>query len=493
MAALAGRRDVFGLFGVTILAGAVILYSLGDKDLANDEATSYFIAQLDWPSLWESLTTSEANASLFYLSLKGWLGLGSSEFVLRLLPTLFAVVSVLALYLLARRLFGSGRALAASVLMSVNVLFVTHAQEVRGYSLSVMLATMSTLFFVKSVMDKTTWSFLAYALVGGLSLYAHFFAAFVLAAHVLSLPFLRRDQIPIRELVRSYVAIALLGIPLAYFILFRNVGQVDWIPDPSLGQLHAALLQLTGDGGNGLLIAYGVLTTATLIGALAGLATRRGDIGLWGCGLCFLWFSIPVVGGFGLSYVQPVFQARYLLVAVPGVVLCAVLGLSVLRPLPVAIAAFGLIAAFTAIQLEDWYSAGSTDNWRAKAEVVIENASVRDGIVFYSPTILRPFGYYSGYYVEENRRSAPLPEVVYPSEQWLGYSKKRFSPDYERIVADSARHARLWLVTGYTSDTPRRVEKAELEASLRQACGAPTETYERGTVKLYSSCRDLSR
>ena len=492
MTALADRRDIFGLFGVTILAGVLVLYALGDKDLANDEATSYFIAQLDWSPLWESLATSEANASLFYVSLKGWLGLGDSEFVLRLLPALFAVVSSPALYLLARRLFGSIRAVAASALMSVNVLFVSHAQEVRGYSLSVMLATLSTLFFVKAVLDKTTWTFVAYALVGGLSLYAHFFAAFVLTAHLLSLLFLKRDQIPIRGLATSYVGIALLAAPLAYFILFRNVGQVDWIPEPSVGQLHTALVQLTGNGGNGMLVAYGVLTGVTLIGAVFGLSTKRGDVGLWGCGLSFLWLSIPIIGGFALSYVQPVFQSRYLLVAVPGVALCAVLGLSVLRPAPVAIAAFAVLAVLTAMNLDEWYSAGSTDNWRAKTEIVLDNARSGDGIVFYSPTILRPFGYYAGYYTDEESSPPTLPRILYPGDQWLGYSKTRFSPAYGRIVAESARHARVWLVTGYTSDAPRRREKAELQSSLRQACGLPVETFERGTVKLYADCRALS-
>jgi hypothetical protein len=125
-----------------------------------------------------------------------------------------------------------------------------------------------------------------------------------------------------------------------------------------------------------------------------------------------------------------------------------------------------------------------SSSWKLRASLVAERALPGDATLFYSPTVIRPFGYYSGYY----RNASPTaPEPIYPSLYWLGYSATRFNPDMRALEGQIARHKRVWFVTGYFSDRPRRAELARIEGLLLNLC-KPGRHFFRGRVRLYTGC-----
>ena len=55
---------------------------------------------------------------------------------------------------------------------------------------------------------------MAYVVVGGMSVYSHFFAGFVLVAHLCSVPFVpEADRPSVRRLAGVYCSIAVIAIP----------------------------------------------------------------------------------------------------------------------------------------------------------------------------------------------------------------------------------------------------------------------------------------
>jgi 4-amino-4-deoxy-L-arabinose transferase-like glycosyltransferase len=239
--------------------------------------------------------------------------LGETETVLRTLPALFAAATVPVAYLLGSRLLGTAQGLVAAALLATNAFFISHAQEVRSYSLSALLATVSTLFFVQVVDGRSRAGWGGYVAATALGMYAHFFTALVVVAHVVSLVFLPCRDIPFRALATAYSAVGVLVAPLAYFAAFNDVGQVDWIPKPDVNRLAQGVRDLTG-GGDALTYVYEVLFVLAL-GLLARHLRLRGrSQEAWSVALVLLWVVLPVGIAFGASYVKPLFVSRYLLV-----------------------------------------------------------------------------------------------------------------------------------------------------------------------------------
>jgi 4-amino-4-deoxy-L-arabinose transferase-like glycosyltransferase len=484
------RESLWLRFGPGTAVGTLslflVFYTLADKPLAADEATSYFIAHLDWSGFWESVTTSEANASLFYFSLHFWIGLGNSEFILRALPALLAAGTIPLLYLLGRQLFGVMEGTIASLLLAVNTFFVAHGQEVRGYSMSAFLVTASTLLFVKAIDDQSRrllW--IGYAIVTSLSLYAHFFASLVVGAQILSLVVLGRQRIPFKRMALSIIAIGLLISPLAYFILSRDVGQVDWIRSLNGDRFLKGLDDFAGMGGSSLVLINAALLLAVTALAVAALLRFKTSRDAWRYLLVILWVVVPLAGAVAISLYKPLFISRYLLVIVPGIALASAVGLRFIRQRLLYLAAGLALVALTASNLPSWYETHPKLDWEQRAQYVAENAEIGDATLYYSPTVIRPFGYYAGYYERDGTARAPDP--VYPPLYWLGYSATRFRPDYDEILTESSHHDRVWLVKGYARGRPRQAELGILTQRLDQACTLVGAWF-GGSVRLYEKC-----
>ncbi|HWO45846.1 MAG TPA: glycosyltransferase family 39 protein, partial [Methylomirabilota bacterium] len=94
---------------------------------------------------------SESNMFLYYLILRGWLGLlklvgvAPNEVLLRLPSAVFAVGAAVVVFALGRRLFGRIAGLVAGGLFLANFLQMILAQTARAYSLGLLLMCVSWL------------------------------------------------------------------------------------------------------------------------------------------------------------------------------------------------------------------------------------------------------------------------------------------------------------------------------------------------------------
>jgi len=150
-----------------------------------------------------TLFWDRGNSLAFAFLLNAWTGLfGFSDSALRALPCLLGMLAIPAIYLLASALFSSRwAALLSAFLVSINALLIRYSQEVRSYSLAVLLSLLATWFFVLAWKASGRRQAALIALyVGSITLlwFSHYLAGPVLtAAHFLAALSCQKPRAPL--------------------------------------------------------------------------------------------------------------------------------------------------------------------------------------------------------------------------------------------------------------------------------------------------------
>jgi hypothetical protein len=378
------------------LYAAVRLWHLTATCLWFDEIFSVHAARHSWAGLWSFAAADLIHPPLFYALLKLWAAaFGDSLLWLRLFPALTAIAALVPFLLLARELrLTLAETNAALLLMAANGYLVKYAQELRMYSL-LLLLTLASLWLLAKLTgsardmrerpprqlgrppDSTRRApaklFLALGLVNLLLVYTHYYGWLVVACEGALLLFKDRRRLP--PFLLTVAALALLFAPWVAACaqasgegggLAQNVG---WIARPRAAELAEAFalfnepfyfqqssdqpLYARGGALLGLLL-VGLPILALLARALRGgknECTRPADIEHEGerqgsvegeserrrdaVVFLALFTLLPVVLAFAASLVLPfsVWGTRHLIVAAGPYFMLAGVALARLRPL----------------------------------------------------------------------------------------------------------------------------------------------------------------
>jgi mannosyltransferase len=210
---------------------------------------------------------------------------GESPWALRLPAVLFGVATVPATYAVARLVSSRTEALLASLVLAVSYHHVWFSQNARGYTLSGLLALLSTWALVQ-MLDRGSWRLAwAYALCAALAAYTHLTMIFVavgqamVAATAIALPERGTGRVDWRVPAAAFVLAAVLTV-LFYAPMLNQV--LDFFLNrpsrllasstPSWALREGIRVLLVGLGGAGAALATVVLAAGAAAGAL-GLAT----------------------------------------------------------------------------------------------------------------------------------------------------------------------------------------------------------------------------
>jgi hypothetical protein len=365
------------------------------------------------------------------------------------------------------------------MLLSISPLHVWYSQEARMYSLALALGlgVMLALTTVIARREASPWPWVGYALGGALSLYAHFYTSFVLILANLAfgewwlVRVGREGWRAMRGVMVRWVAvqgaILLLFLPWGRFVAEQYATNATyWHGALSLGQIvhDTALAFVAGDRVHPPLAQAGVIALIAI--ALLGLraAARKddgltkqelggGERALW----LLLWVVVPVTALFVISHDRPKFAPRYLLPALPALLLLVAAGGSSLASLAWGrgrsprpqikrwLAAAGLLvvgvliagASVTSLQRQYLDETAARPDFRAVVSYVQDHARPEDTVVLIGGHSLPAFDYYAG----GDLPVYPMPPGLLPST--------REPLDY-RAVARLGEIAlgkeRLWLV-----------------------------------------------
>lgn len=432
------------LLGILLCHAALSFHAIAAKTFWFDEGMSVGIARLDFYNFLRILWRREGNMSLYYLALRGWMHLGSSPAFVRSLSVLFSLGAVTAIYFLGQRLFNSSIGLIACALLAFNAWEIRYAQEARSYTLMVLLCIVSSLFFVRYVETSSSRYRRFYIVFSTLAVYAHFYSGLLFAAHWLWLRVRDRERAGI-ELRRTWSRIAIFSAPVAMFIAATGAGPLNWIQRPGLTVLWKFVLDICGNGGPLLVLAYAALCGVALL-------TQRESTERWSIWFVALWIAVPIAIILVVSIARPLFVPRYFFLGLPALSLLAAVGLSRFKKRFLIAPALVLLLGISFRGDLSYYHHDfdiKRDDWRAATEFLRVSATASDAIVFHVAMARMPYEYYKSL----DAGATSFPEVLYPNHgskiTFLDFVEK---PDYNHVAQELSQHARVWLVIAHASN-----------------------------------------
>jgi mannosyltransferase len=433
--------------GVILLAALLRLPYLGRESLWYDESISVAIAHLNWGDLWKVVSRYEANAALYWGLLHVWVNFGDTEFVVRSLSAVAGVLTVPVIYALGRSLFGTKVAVIGAVLLAANTFHIRYSQEARAYSLVVLLATLSSLFFARAVQNQSRNEWVGYILTSTLAVYTHFFAVLVLGAQWASLVFLRPQDVNWRRLLVSISVIGFLLLPLAVFVLTRDTGQIAWVSKPTIYDIYGLFNSFAG-GGRLLVLAYFIACFTAFLLAVRTWAHSKVSFDTWHYGFLLSWFFIPVLAAWAISLLKPIFVDRYLIVSLPALVLLGAVGVSQVRQRWILAASLAALLILS-VRKVPWRTQLEKEDWRAATSYVVSRASPRDGIVFCQRHARLGFDYYA----RRLGTTSQTYEVAFPDSSDLAEAA-RVDPDDNLLASLPQQYDQVWLLLRFNDHDP---------------------------------------
>jgi len=461
-------RPVDWLTLLLLFAGGVALrlQSLASKPFWFDECFSVEVARISWGDFLHLLWWREANMSLYYVLLRVWLQFGHSEFFIRSLSVLISAGTVLAVYWLARLLFDRRVGLIAAALITFNAYSVRYAQEARSYALFLLLATLSSGFFVAWLrvawLRESSRRYRAgYVAVSILAVYAHFYALLLLVAHWLALR--ERDHLGVgkggqelgAEIRRAWKIIGLAVLPLLIFVAKTGAGPIKWIQRPGLRDVFEFCEHLAGSNSWPLAVLYAgaCISAVSLFGKR--LFARNQDWPVWRCQFLLVWLLFPVVLTVLLSFARPVFLARYMIFCLTPLLILVAAGMARLRRpwlLGGALAGILLLCSQGILFVYGHDFDNERDASGAAASFILDHAQPGDAVVFHIAETRVPYEFFRSVRAGENTASPGFtaqfgPEIIFPHHAaGLDYRDFTGKPTADFLCTTAASHPRVWVM-----------------------------------------------
>jgi mannosyltransferase len=273
----------------------------------------------------------DGSPPLYYVVMHGWLALlGSGEQATHALSLVFALLCVPVAFWGGRVLFGPRTAWIAAVLTSLNPFLTQYAQETRMYSLIALLGLVAAICFVRAYAvpgGGRGWP-LGFAVALAAMLYTHNWALFFgLTCGLTWLALLARAgpadrRALLRDGLIGFGGALVLFAPWVPTLLFQAAHTgAPWSKVPPVDRLGSAFGSLLGPAAAVALLLAGGTGLAAL------LSRRRAPEARATATLIALALGTLLVAWLA-SQLSPAWAARYLVVALPPVLLLCAAGLA---------------------------------------------------------------------------------------------------------------------------------------------------------------------
>jgi mannosyltransferase len=482
---------------------AIGLYRSNSTSLWTDELFSVTLANKPLPILMRQLWSENANMSLYYVILGGWLNVLNhlgvthpSEWLIRLPSIVFAAGAVVAAYFVAKRIFGTVVGLVAAALVLLNYVFLMEVAQARAYSLELFLQLIGWFLLIRILENPARNGgrlAVTFGVVMALAMYSDLYTALIILAQLAAFGALVAagsiSRARAREALRpAFIASLTLiagAAPLALDVLMHRAAN-DWIAVPGLREALTFAGAVAGANP-----AFGLVL---IVGGALGLsiALRRPESEApdrmsqrASVLLLTTWIAAPFILSWGLSqrpFGMHLFLTRYLIVIVPAIcILCAAGLYSLSRSHPnlarvmlvasVVLAATAVPTYYSRVQREDFRAASAwlTQQYQAGDGVACASLGCAFALEYYAPGKLQTgepgnyvwsdgeFGHVSvdptslAAYAQTHNRiffvygTAGQSPYIGPDEQWLEANHYRLQDRIETLAGSAGTvTVKLW-------------------------------------------------
>jgi mannosyltransferase len=306
---------------LTLAAFAVRAVSLEAQSLWRDEVDAMRFAMAPLDEVLSKFARNGWNGPLYFLLLRGWIGLtGTSEYAMRFFSLFFGVLCVPLIYVLGRRLFDRRTGLIAALLVTASPYLTWYGQEVKMYTLVPALALLA-IYALRRATEGGRWGWWAVqAVATSIAFYSHILAAILVPVQIIIWfvwwPQARKHW---RGAVISGLCLTLPYLPLALWqvpmlVRARETGFTRF----SLGETVQILVDHWSIGARGtygggwpwgsafmgLLAAWGILSPLVAL-------LRHERLTLRSTSVLLFWMVFPPLAVWCVSLWQPLFTDRY--------------------------------------------------------------------------------------------------------------------------------------------------------------------------------------
>lgn len=420
-----------------LLAGLILrLYHINFQSYWIDEIASMNGSHpaLTIPAILKYSAHDQPPAFLFILH--GWFKVFPYDDLSgRLVPLLFAMAGIFACYLLGKEVGGPQTGLIAAFVVTFSYIHIFYSQEVRSYTLIVLLSALSFYFFLRAFRTERIIDFASYALIMTIMFYTHYYALVVIAAQAAMMALTLLIYGATRKFI-VYSAVTFLGMVVLCLpwipVYFSNAQTSSfWLePEPFYFPFRYWYLYFR-DPVSMILFASALLWFLWKIRSYDA-SLQRNTLLLAGCAaLCFI---IPYI----YSIVRiPMLHVRYTLVAFPPIVALIAAGLPRLARgrLRLLLSLIAVASLINLIVVQRFYTKPYKEDWRNLV------AGIKDRIQ-QNDLVMSPKSFYCNYYFMN-----------------AGMPYRAVDP----ILPDST-HQVVWWIDGFEIKTQRDEAERKLEA-----------------------------
>ena len=309
------HRLPIGLVLINIIIKSIYLT---DQSVSHDEPFSLYHAQFDFWTLIDFLKKYN-NPPLYEIILHYWIKVfGISELAIRALPMLFSSLSVLFIYKIGKSFFDIRVGLAASLLFTFSSFQIWYAHDCRVYSLFLLLTVMSMYLFFKLIKDQrlSKFDFISLLLVNSLILYAHYFGIFIwLVESVIILLFyfkIKPVLIPFLKLGGISFLLFIPQLVIMFERFFESAKIGTWVKAPNgIESLYNLIWIFTNEP------IVAVTSIGLLVFGVFNFFISKSKQNPF-IKYCTIWFFVPFLLIYAVSFKIPMFLDRYLIFITPA-------------------------------------------------------------------------------------------------------------------------------------------------------------------------------
>lgn len=308
--------EYFLLFIILLTGTWLRLHNLGEISFSNDELSALTRARFDsFHELIEKGIKVDGHPALVQTMI--WFTIhhiNDDVFTVRFPFAVSGIISILIIFLLAKRWFGRATGLLSAAALATLQFPLLYSQTARPYTIGLMFTLALAYFWTRLVFDekKKRWIIIAYILSSAGCIYTHYFS-FMLAGIIglSGLPFLKKGFF-IKYILINIIQLLLFIPSISIFQQqFGYEGIGGWLPPPDGSFLKRFVLYGFNDSATvAIVFALMLIVPAFIIFSKTGPHKFRI--------LSLAWYLLPFIIGFSYSvWKAPVLQFSTLIFSFP--------------------------------------------------------------------------------------------------------------------------------------------------------------------------------
>lgn len=393
---------VVGLAAMMLFALVVSLMVFTHTSLRLDEAQSLFQTNRDVGGVLY-LVGQDVHVPGYHILLHFWqLLFGNDIVTARLMSLVFFIALIPLTYWLASYAFSSRRiGLFAALLLTLSPFMEWYGSEARMYSMLAFFTVAHQLAFLKLYREGKPVHWVWYVLTAIAGMYTHYFFAFVLLSDVIFYLAFRKGFAVRRSLPKftlAAIAVATAIVPWLWYVTqlgFASNTQPSLTQPTSVDLFNTYAQFIIGfqvDALNTMIVSLW-----PIIVLLAFFALQKNHRVPREALFFVMAAIIPVIGAFIISVtMRPFFQSRYLIVALPALVIFVSWALSMYPRIIAIVLRIVLVAAMLVLLTVQILNPNTPvkEDYREAVGYLNKHTTSRDVVILAAPFTIYPTEYY---------------------------------------------------------------------------------------------------